>query len=307
LHRPSRDNMDLEKLKNALRGVSVTTVTPFSEDLKEISQSALEGNLKYLRDHGVTYVVPCGNTGEYYSLSESEWRQVVDITLASVGSKMVVMPGVGSSLGTAIDQMKHAESAGADMVMVMYPQHVFRSEEGLLRYYRDILDAAEGIGVVLYKKGPLLTDAILSRLAGHRHLVGAKYAFGRIVDFARAVQVVGDQVVWSCGTAERFTPFFWLAGARGFTTGLGNFAPKVSLMMFEALKSGDYSEAMRIQHMISELEFLREGREMANNVPVVKAALDHVGLRGGPCRPPLHSLNEAEKTAVVQAIESWPL
>jgi 4-hydroxy-tetrahydrodipicolinate synthase len=299
--------MDLEKLKNAVRGVSVTTATPFSEDLAEIDQRGMEGNLKYLSDHGVTYVVPCGNTGEYYSLSEAEWKQVVDITLASVRSKMVVMPGVGGSLGTAINQTKHAESAGADMVMVMYPQHVFRSEEGLLEYYRGILDAAGGIGVVLYKKGPLLTDAILSRLAGHERLVGVKYAFGRIVDFARTVQVVGNEIVWSCGTAERFTPFFWLAGARGFTTGLGNFAPKVSLMMFQALKSGDYSEAMRIQRMIAELEFLREGREAANNVPVVKAALDHIGLTGGRCRPPLHSLDEAEKRGVVQAIESWPL
>lgn len=299
--------MDIEELKGALRGVSVTTATPFSEDLRHIDRPGLEGNLKYLLSRGITYVVPCGNTGEYYSLSEDEWKQVVDVTLETVGSKMIVMPGVGSSVRTAIDQLGYAEAQGADMVMIMYPQHVFKSEEGLLHYCREILDAADGLGVVLYKKGPLLSDSVLSALVGHRRLVGVKYAFGRIVDFARSVQIVGDEIVWSCGTAERFAPFFWLAGARGFTSGLGNFAPKVTLRMYDALTEQDFSEAMKVQHMISELEFLREGRNAANNVPVVKAGLDHIGLAGGDCRPPIHPLSDSERKSVVEAIQGWQM
>ncbi|TFF92483.1 dihydrodipicolinate synthase family protein [Candidatus Thorarchaeota archaeon] len=297
--------MDIQKLRNALSGLSVTTATPFTENLEEIDAKGLEMNLDYLQENGIRFVVPCGNTGEYYSLSEDEWKQVVEVTLSTVGSKMTVMPGIGGSIGTAKRQMDYAEFQGADMAMVMYPQHVFSSEEGFLNYCHDILDSAGNIGIVLYKRGPLLSDGVLSALAGHKRLVGVKYAFGRIVDFARSVQTVGKNIVWSCGTAERFAPFFWLAGAHGFTSGLGNFAPEVSLSMHDSLVEEDLSKAMRIQHMISELEYLREERGAANNVPVIKAGLDHVGLVGGDCRPPIHPLSDAERKRVVEVIQQW--
>ncbi|RLI54652.1 MAG: hypothetical protein DRP09_12385 [Candidatus Thorarchaeota archaeon] len=299
--------MDIESLRDTLCGLSVTTATPFTSDLKHIDTSGLVGNLEYLSREGVKFLVPCGNTGEFYSLSEQEWREVFDATVSSVGSDVTIMPGVGHSVGTAIDQMEYAKNAGAQMVMVMYPQHVFRSEEGLLDYCTRILEAADGIGVVLYKKGPLLTDAVFSKILKYKHLIGAKYAFGRIADFARTVHSVGDSLAWSCGTAERFAPFFWLAGARGFTSGLGNFAPKVSLKMYDALQAGDYDEAMRIQRMIEPLEFIRERNEKSWNVPVIKSGLDHVGLVGGDCRPPIHTLTMADHDEIHSLISKWDL
>lgn len=294
--------MDLELLRNRLRGFSVTTATPFTKDLSSIDENGLTRNLKYLADAGVDFVVPCGNTGEFYSLTDQEWRDVVDLTLNSMGEKSVVMPGIGHSLGTAIEQLRYAENAGAEMAMVMYPQHVFKSEEGMLQYCHRILEASKDIGVVLYKKGPLLSDEVLSKLANHPGFVGVKYAFGRIVDFARTVQKIGTHIAWSCGTAERFAPFFWLAGARGFTSGLGNFAPNVSLSLFNALSSGDYETAMQIQAKISPLEYLREKRDASHNVPVIKSALDHIGLSGGNCRPPIHVLTDEEHKEIHAAI-----
>ncbi len=294
-------------IAGSLEGVSVTTTTPFTRDLSEIDVPSLTGNLEYLAREGIDMVVPCGNTGEFYSLSESEWKQVVEAAVNAVSGKATVMPGVGHSTTTAKKMIKQAESLGADGVMVMYPQHVFSSEEGLLNYVREILEAAGTLGVVLYKKGPLLSDTVLDSIIGHENLVGVKYAFGRIVDFARSVKTLGNSIVWSCGTAERFAPFFWLAGASGFTSGLANFAPVISLSMYDALRRGNYKKAMELQFQISELEFLREGRGTANNVPVIKVLMDHMGLAGGGCRPPIHPLSRVEKELAIQATSDWGL
>ncbi|MFW9861231.1 MAG: dihydrodipicolinate synthase family protein [Candidatus Thorarchaeota archaeon] len=299
--------MEHTKLRDALAGVSVTSATPFSEDLKILNLDGIKKNLRFLVEEGIGMVVPCGNTGEFYSLSEIEWTDVAQTTIEAAGSKMAVMAGVGHSIGTAIDMMNQAKNLGAEGVMIMYPQHVFSSEEGILRYYQQILDSSKGIGVVLYKKGPLLSDAVLSKLISNKNLVGVKYAFGRIVDFANTVQKLGKSIIWSCGTAERFAPFFWLAGAQGFTSGLGNFAPHIAKQMFEALKTNNFDEAMRVQSMISQLEFLREGRGAANNVPVIKALLDYVGLAGGRCRAPIHTLSEQERNAAIASTEGWDL
>ncbi|NIU80887.1 dihydrodipicolinate synthase family protein, partial [Candidatus Bathyarchaeota archaeon] len=219
----------------------------------------------------VPLIIPNGNTGEFYSLSEEEWSTVLQATVEVAANKATIMTGIGHSIKTAATQLETARDLGVPAAMVMYPQHVFSSEEGLLEYYKSILEAAEGLNIVLYKKGPLLTDEMLEKLLAFDNLVGVKYAFGRIVDFTRTVHRIGQKIVWSCGTAERFAPFFFLAGATAFTSGLCNFAPHVSRRMFDALKKGDFKEAMKVQKMITPLEDLREGRGVANNVPIVKA------------------------------------
>ncbi|MCK5240668.1 MAG: dihydrodipicolinate synthase family protein [Candidatus Thorarchaeota archaeon] len=299
--------MDINQFKDSLRGVAVTTVTPFSSDLSSIDTDGIRTNIEHLVAEDARLVIPCGNTGEFYSLTENEWQKVVTTTKDAVGERLVIIAGIGHSLKTAQNQINHAEELGLDGVMVMYPQHVFSSEEGILNYYRDLLGVAKEMGVVLYKKGPLLSDNILEKLFKYENLVAVKYAFGRIVDFSRTVHNLGKPVIWSCGTAERFAPFYWLAGAEALTTGLGNFAPRISQSMYDALTSGDYEGAMKIQKIITPLEELREGRGKANNVPVVKAVMDHLGLAGGDCRPPIHTLSVDEKNTAVESISNWDL
>jgi len=299
------DLMDHEKFKEILSGFSVTTTTPFSDDLSEVDTDAISINIEFLTKNNVPLIIPNGNTGEFYSLSETEWTMVLRAAVEASGGDAVIMAGVGHSTTTALSQIETVRKLDVPAVMIHYPQHVFVSEEGLLAYYRTILDAAKDLNVVLYKKGPLLTDAMLEKLMAYDNLVGVKYAFGRIVDFSRTVHNLGHKIVWSCGTAERFAPFFFLAGAKAFTSGLCNFAPHVSKRMFDALKRDDFEEAMKVQKMITPLEDLREGRGAANNVPIVKAAMDHVGLKGGLCRPPIHPLSHDEKYATIAVISKW--
>ncbi len=297
--------MDHEKFKGILSGFSVTTTTPFSDDLAEVDTDAISTNTEFLTKNDVPMIIPNGNTGEFYSLSEEEWATVLRASVEAVGGKSTIMSGVGHSTKTAVSQLDAVRNFGVSAVMIHYPQHVFISEEGLLDYYRTILESAKELNVVLYKKGPLLSDEMLEKLLVYDNLVGVKYAFGRIVDFSRTVNKLGHKIVWSCGTAERFAPFFFLAGANAFTSGLSNFAPKVSQSMFDALRKNDFDEAMKIQRMITPLEDLREGRGAANNVPIVKAAMDHVGLKGGLCRPPIHPLSDDERQATVAVISKW--
>ncbi|MFX1559718.1 MAG: dihydrodipicolinate synthase family protein [Promethearchaeota archaeon] len=297
--------MEHDSFKDILMGFSVTTTTPFSDGFSRVDVDAISTNIEFLVKNDVPLIIPNGNTGEFYSLSEEEWASVLQAAVEAIGSKAAIMTGVGHSIKTARIQLDIARDLGVPAVMVMYPQHVFISEEGLLGYYRFLLEAAKGLNVVLYKKGPLLTDDMLEKLLVFDNLVGVKYAFGRIVDFSRTVHRFGHKIVWSCGAAERFAPFFFLAGAKAFTSGLCNFAPHVSKRMYDALHKGDFKEAMKIQKMITPLEDLREGRGVANNVPVIKEAMDHVGLKGGLCRPPIHPLSKEEKKATIKAISEW--
>jgi 4-hydroxy-tetrahydrodipicolinate synthase len=109
---------------------------------------------------------------------------------------------------------------------------------------------------------------------------------------------------WLCGLAERWAPFFWLAGARGFTSGLANVEPSVPLALLAALNNRDDAGARALVHAIAPFEALRARRAGAANVGVVKEAMLQRGqLACAHVRPPLSPLPKEEQPVVRAALE----
>lgn len=287
-------------LSDALRDVAFTTTTPFGEDGESVLYDEVANNVEFLLDRGASLVVPCGNSGEYYSLSNDERVGVVEATAEAVGDEGTVLAGVGGSVRTALELARRYEDAGADGLMVMHPIHTYVHERGLVEYYRAIAEETD-LDVVLYVKGPEVGTEVLEELSTHGSVVGVKYAVNDVKAFSAAVSGVEGDLVWVNGLAERFAPAFALEGAEGFTTGIGNFAPEASLALHDALEREDWRRARELRDAIRPFEDLREepagvGRlSSANNVPAVKDAMDRADLYGGPVRPPLVDLSAADE------------
>lgn len=286
-----------------LKTVLVTTVTPFDEH-GSVQYDQLLAHCEYLLENGVEALIPCGNTGEFTSLSLDEADKVTAATVAAVGGRATVIAGIGGSTSIAIDLARAAEQAGADAVMVHHPVHTYIDRHGLLRYYERIVDAVE-IGVVLYKRGPELTDDVIATLVQDERVIGVKYAVNDVNAFANLVQACDADVAWICGSAERWAPFFFLAGATSFSSGLGNFAPRKSMELFRLLESGRYVEAMAARNDVVVFEELRQGNDGANNVSAVKAAMSVLGLCSDTVREPLVSLDDDGRVVVGECVESW--
>lgn len=292
--------MPYSELKDGLRDVAFTTATPFTADGTAVDEAALAENVQALADAGAELFVPCGNTGEYYALSDRERVAVVRTHVEQVPEEAVVVGGVGGSTKTAAALIDAYRDAGADAAMVMYPGHTYVHEQGLVEYYRALADATD-LGLVVYKRGPELTHSVLRELAAIENVVGVKYAVNDIYGFKRAVADIDADVVWLNGIAERFALSFAVEGAEGYTTGIGNFAPEVTLSLFDAVSEGDWERARRLQERIRPYEDLRDesgaGNSIgsANNVPAVKYGLDLAGLNGGPVREPLVDLADDDR------------
>lgn len=291
--------MAYEELKDGLRGVAFTNPTPFSEDGEDVLHDELSTNVEWIVDRGAEVVIPCGNTGEYYSLSMDERAEVVATTAEAAGDATVV-GGLGGSTKSALGLLSRYEAAGVDAVMVMHPVHTYLHHEGIRRYYERIVEATN-LGVVLYKRGPELTTDHLATLAEYDNVVAVKYADNDVKAFSGAVSDAEDDVVWSNGIAERFALSFAIEGAEAFTTGIGNFVPEQVLALHDALREEDWDEARRIRDLLRPYEDLREDTgggshvPAANNVPAVKFGQELAGLYGGPVREPLVDLSEADR------------
>src|SRR2546430_1456374 len=149
--------------------------------------------------------------------------------------------------------------------MVHQPVHPYQSTEGWVAYHREVAAAIPDHGVVLYVRSPLIGAAGFRALAeACPNVVGVKYAVPDPIALADLVRVLGDdRLVWSCGLAESWAPYFWLSGARGFPSGLATAAPEQSLALLPALRGGVHTAAMAIWPPLRPFEDIRALRQLA--------------------------------------------
>ncbi|WP_419999460.1 dihydrodipicolinate synthase family protein [Streptomyces boninensis] len=302
---------DFMTQRAALAQVVAIPVTPFTA-AGTVDARAYRALLRRLLAAGVRTLTPGGNTGEYYALSEAERQTVVELTAevaaAEAGERPAVVAGVGLDVPNAVAAARHARDAGAQLVMVHQPVHPYVSESGWVGYHRAIAEAVPELGVVPYIRNAQLPGARLAELGQEcPNVVGVKYAVPDATRFAVFARDAGlDRFVWVAGLAEPYAPSYFSAGATGFTSGLVNVAPGLSLAMIEALRIADYAAAMKVWEQIRRFEELRAADGSAHNVTVVKEALASLGLCRADVRPPSSALSAAERDEVALLVAGWP-
>ncbi|MFJ5897741.1 dihydrodipicolinate synthase family protein [Streptomyces sp. NPDC093064] len=297
-----------ETQRAALADVVAIPVTPFTEDggVDSVTYRAL---LRRLLDGGITTLTPNGNTGEFYALTPEERQQVTEMTVEETGDRANILVGVGHDVPTAVASARQAHELGAQMVMVHQPVHPYVSQGGWVDYHRAIAEAVPELGVVPYIRNAQLPGARLAELADAcPNVIGVKYAVPDASRFGAFARDAGlDRFVWVAGLAEPYAPSYFSAGATGFTSGLVNVAPAVSVSMLEALRAGDYPAAMKVWERIRRFEELRAANGSANNVTVVKEALAALGLCRRDVRPPSKPLPESERAEVAAIAAGWSI
>lgn len=291
---------DLKKLDT----VQLVPPTPFSPDGREVLADRLTALTRNLVDAGIQVFLPAAGTGEFHSLSVDEVVQCVRATRGAVPASGTVMAPIGFSVEHAVAIGKRALDAGADRLLLMPIVHPYVSDEGFRDYFLAIAERV-GVPMLTYKRGPVPSDKLLLELAAMGKLCGVKYAVNDLDMFARfaaGAKKVGNLGLY-CGTAERWAPYFMLAGATGYTSGSGCVAPHTTLAMHRALAAGKFDEALRWLAYLRPLEDYRARDGDSFNISAIKYAVSLGGIDLGPCRPPQRSLTPQHQADIRRIVE----
>lgn len=290
-----------------LSGVMPALVTPFDTN-DRIDFKAFEKLLAHLRDAGVTGWVPNGSTGEYFSQSTEERRDVLQLVkdFAKPG-EMLIAGTNASATREVIEQTAMAKDIGYDTVLLAPPFYTRPTQAELIKHYEAVLDAVD-VNLVLYsypaKDGSDISIELMDHFADNSHVIGIKESSGvlqRAIDIASRYDGKIQLVSGSDDIALDF--MFW--GADSWICGPSNCMAKACCDLDRTYRAGAIDEA---REMMKTLYRAMNILESGKFVQKIKYGCELQGLPVGECRAPLGPLTDEEKAefrAAMEPILNW--
>jgi 4-hydroxy-2-oxoglutarate aldolase len=292
-----------------LRGVFAPVVTTFSTENGELDVKSYEANVAAHLAAGLHGIVVTGSTGEAALLDANERAVLVEATRRVTPSDKLVIAGTGAeSTRTCIAQTREAARRGADAVLVVAPHYYGSSmtSAALRAHYLRVADDSP-VPVMLYTIPKYmhfaLEASLVAELAKHENIIGMKDSSGNRDLWTGYMQSQSPTFAVLTGNAQMFHHAMATGGTGGILAG-ALFAPGIALDIFDSVRRGDEASATAAQE-----KFTPMGAKIvaALGVAGVKAAMDRVGLVGGPVRLPLMPLSDAQREVVQQVLEAAEL
>jgi 4-hydroxy-2-oxoglutarate aldolase len=281
----------------ALAGIFGPETTPFDTN-ENVDRAAFAANVRSHLNSGFHGVVVCGSTGEAALLEERERVELIETARREVPDENWLIAGTGAeSTRVCVRRCRDVGAAGADAVLVVAPHYysAAMSSTALSAHYERVADESP-VPVILYNIPKYmhfrLEPELIARLAEHENVIGMKDSAGDVAFFERYMTSQSDSFAVITGHAGTFLRALEL-GARGGILAAALFAPELVFELWNAFRDGRMDDAIDAQRRLLPL-----GSEIVARmgVPGVKAAMDQVGLSGGPVRLPLLSLEAREQS-----------
>jgi 4-hydroxy-tetrahydrodipicolinate synthase len=285
-----------------MKGIHAAIVTHFDPDLN-VDHEAIAADVGRLVAAGIHGIVPNGTVGEGGSLSREERRETIATVVAAADGRLPVCTGISAPTAEqAAMYGRDASSAGADSLMMLPPLLYRADRRELLEFFGSVARAIE-LPIMLYNNpegsGSDLEPRLLAELVKEVPSITAiKESSGDARRIAELVNLCPEIDVLVGGDDWALEGFS--AGAAGWVSGVANVFPVECVRLWELCQAGELAPARELYQALLPLGHLDMTPKL---VQYFKAALDELGLGGGPCRSPRLPLTEAELATVRGAVE----
>ena len=295
--------MNRDDLRSRLTGPLAFPVTPFRDDLS-LDIPGLCRNVQMMLQHPPAAMVAAGGTGELYSLTPQEHRQVIEAIVGECRGRVPVIAGVGFNATLAAELARESASLGVQAILAFPPYYPYPDDDGLVEYYRAI-GAATPLGLLIYSRDWFHPNAALvQRLAEIPTLVAWKDGQGDIRRLQILIARIGNRLTWIGGAGDDMVPAYYAVGIRAFTSSVSNVSMRVAHALHDLASHHDRA----IQRLMSELIvplYAMRSRRRGYEVTVMKELMNLLGLAGGAVRPPLPKMAPTDLEELNATVPLW--
>jgi 4-hydroxy-tetrahydrodipicolinate synthase len=192
-----------------------------------------------------------GSTGEGFSLSEAEYRQLIDIVVEEADGRVPLCVGcVRPTTQPVIALARYAEEAGADCVMLLAPHYYpHEPEDVVFAHLKAVADATD-MPIMVYNNPPAtgqdLSVDLLRRLAEIEQIVALKECTPRTDKLREVAFYLADRFALLPCATPRTMPFDYQLGAVGFITWFANLNPAYALEIHDVCLAHDFTRGQEI-------------------------------------------------------------
>jgi 5-dehydro-4-deoxyglucarate dehydratase len=295
-----------ELAKKIGEGLLSFPVTHFRSDLS-FDETPYREHISWLLQYKPAGLFAAGGTGEFFSLTLTEFSAVVKAAVDETGGKVPVLAGCGYGTAMAKEFAQAAEQAGADGILLL-PPYLVNSEPAGLAAHAEAVCSSTKLGVILYNRdNAIVDDVTLAKLCDRcPNLIGFKDGYGDIELMTRIYARLGDRLTYIGGlpTAETFALPYLEMGVTTYSSAIFNFLPGFAQEFYAAVRSRDHEKVYTgLREFVLPYISIRNRRK-GYAVSIVKAGLNAIGRPAGPVRSPLVDLNPAETEELSRLIGS---
>jgi 4-hydroxy-tetrahydrodipicolinate synthase len=290
-------------------GLIVAPLTPFNTELN-IDEPALRRQIDYVvKDCAATMVVAAGvETQEYTYLGFEQRKALIRRTIELVDGRVPVMVGISHpSFKTAVELAHDAERLGAAAVQLLAPLRPFAgppSQSDLIAYFEAVRRETH-LPITLYLNPGPGADLSIADTIALAKLPGVALIKESSRDLARVSRLIVE--IDRAGHARYFTTMQMLLatlqlGGSGAT--MPPPASEIARRVIDAFlaKDHDRAAALQLQFALFPSKWMHRGL-----APVMKAAMNLIGLPVGDPYPPYASLNRDEMAALAAVLKTTVL
>jgi 4-hydroxy-tetrahydrodipicolinate synthase len=276
------------------KGVGTALITPFKTD-GSLDERAFEKFVNWQIEEGISFLVPCGTTGENPTLSADEHRRVVELTVKTANGRVPVLAGAGSnSTPRAVELAQQAVDLGADGILTITPYYNKPTPEGLLLHFGAQAEAVEkmksGFPMIMYnvpgRTGLNMTAETTLRLAREiPNVIGVKEASANMEQILSILRDRDDGFLVLSGDDAWTLPLLG-AGADGVISVASNEVPRLMRQLVDEKSIAIHNKLLP----------LLTGNFIESNPGPAKAAMKMMGiLESDTLRPPLAPMTDANR------------
>lgn len=293
----------------APKGIVPPIVTPFDPE-GNIDFTVYRQMVDHLIDQGVHGVFPMGTTGEFYALSDEEYRRILEVTVEQVAGRVDVYAGANDiTTRGVIRQIRIAEQIkGIDALSVLTPMFVSQTQEELYQHYKTIAESTH-MPIIIYNNKPktnvTATPEMVAKLAQIPNIIGVKDSTGDFTNTLEYIRLTRDIPDFHVLVGRDTLIYAGLCcGAAGSIASCSNVAPRLVADIYDKYVAGDRDGALDAQ---MKLNPLRIACSMGTFPAVIKEGLVMQGIPVGKCLEPIGELRNDEKDKLRQVLRDLAL